>query len=70
LNESAKAVSVIIMRETPIQSKLVPRMSFRQRFLKDDPKDTRRRQLQESLKQLEEDEKKLFAYLLEPITAE
>jgi tight adherence protein B len=40
------------------KSKLVPRMSFRQRFLKDDPKDTRRRQLQESLKQLEEDEKK------------
>src|SRR5687768_13134311 len=40
------------------KSKLVPKLSFRQRFLKDDPKDTRRRQLQESLKQLEEEEKK------------
>jgi tight adherence protein B len=35
-----------------------PKLSFRQRFLKEDPKDTRRRQLQESLKQLEEDERK------------
>jgi tight adherence protein B len=40
------------------KSKLTPKLSFRQRFLKDDPKDTRRRQLQESLKQLEEEEKK------------
>ena|SRR5262245_15804521 len=40
------------------KAKLTPKMSFRQRFLKDDPKDTRRRQLQESLKQLEEEEKK------------
>lgn len=40
------------------KSKLAPKLSFRQRFLKDDPKDTRRRQLQESLKQLEEEERK------------
>jgi tight adherence protein B len=40
------------------KTKLAPKLSFRQRFLKEDPKDTRRRQLQESLKQLEEDEKK------------
>jgi tight adherence protein B len=40
------------------KTKLSPKLSFRQRFLKEDPKDTRRRQLQESLKQLEEDEKK------------
>jgi tight adherence protein B len=40
------------------KSKLSPKLSFRQRFLKDDPKDTRRRQLQESLKQLEEEEKR------------
>ena len=40
------------------RTKLSPKLSFRQRFFKEDPKDTRRRQLQESLKQLEEDEKK------------
>jgi tight adherence protein B len=40
------------------KSKLSPKLSFRQRFFKEDPKDTRRRQLQESLKQLEEDEKR------------
>jgi tight adherence protein B len=40
------------------KSKLGPKLTFRQRFLKEDPKDSRRRQLQESLKQLEEDEKR------------
>jgi tight adherence protein B len=40
------------------RTKLSPKLSFRQRFLKEDPKDTRRRQLQESLNQLEEDQKK------------
>lgn len=40
------------------KTKFAPKQSLRQRFFKEDPKDTRRRQLQESLKQLEEEEKK------------
>jgi tight adherence protein B len=40
------------------KTKAAPRLSLRQRFLKDDPKDARRRQLQESLKQLGEEEKR------------
>jgi len=39
------------------KTKQGPKLTFRQRFLKEDAKDTRRRQLQESLKQLEKDEK-------------
>jgi tight adherence protein B len=39
------------------KAKQIPKLTFRQRFLKEDAKDTRRRQLQESLKQLEKDEK-------------
>jgi tight adherence protein B len=39
------------------KAKQSPKLTFRQRFLKEDAKDTRRRQLQESLKQLEKDEK-------------
>jgi tight adherence protein B len=39
------------------KAKQTPKLTFRQRFFKEDAKDTRRRQLQESLKQLEKDEK-------------
>jgi tight adherence protein B len=39
------------------KTKQGPKLTFRQRFLKEDAKDSRRRQLQESLKQLEQDEK-------------
>lgn len=39
------------------KTKKSPKVTFRQRFLKEDAKDTRRRQLQESLKQLEKDQK-------------
>jgi tight adherence protein B len=39
------------------KTKQGPKLTFRQRFLKEDAKDTRRRQLQDSLKQLEKDEK-------------
>src|SRR3990170_6443685 len=37
--------------------KQTPRQSFRSRLLQEDPKDSRRKQLQESLKQIEEREK-------------
>ncbi|MGH6874490.1 MAG: type II secretion system F family protein, partial [Aestuariivirgaceae bacterium] len=39
------------------KTKQGPKLTFRQRFLKEDAKDTRRRQLQESLKQFEQEER-------------
>jgi tight adherence protein B len=39
------------------RAKQSPKLTFRQRFLTEDAKDTRRRQLQDSLKQLEKEEK-------------